>query len=129
MESDTVPLNGASSIRLQPSFKLKKGWNNRAKAWPAGVGDFLQFVVAKENCDTVSAVGQISKYMRCGPDGIKYAGTKDKRGVTYQFMTMHRRKPSDVTFLNKYVYPPLIRVGNFEYGNTPSTTKMSHSFE
>lgn len=29
VESDTMQVNGVSSIRIQPSFKLKKGWNNR----------------------------------------------------------------------------------------------------
>jgi tRNA pseudouridine13 synthase len=77
VESDTTPVAGVSSIRLQPCFKLKKGWNNRASvAWPADVPNHLRFVLAKENCDTGSAVGCLSKYFRCADNSIKYAGTK-----------------------------------------------------
>ena len=63
--------------------------------------NFLRFVVAKENCDTSAAISCLSKYFRCGGDSIRYAGTKDKRGVTFQFMTMYRRKPSDIAVLNR----------------------------
>ncbi|CAM9853703.1 unnamed protein product [Ectocarpus fasciculatus] len=29
VESDTTQVDGVSSIRIQPAFKLKRGWNNR----------------------------------------------------------------------------------------------------
>lgn len=76
----------------------------RAKdAWPSSVSNHLRFVLAKENCDTSAAIASLSKAFRCSADNIKYAGTKDKRAVTFQYVTIYRRKPSDVIALNRFV--------------------------
>ena len=82
-------------------------------------GDYLQFTMLKENVDTMSAAGIISRNLRLKPDAIKYAGTKDKRAITSQKCTVYRRKPSDLGRINRFNIPPFIRVGDFEYVHQP----------
>jgi hypothetical protein len=126
VESDSIEVEGTQAVRIKPVFLLRKqggraggggGGGGRGRSqWPSGVGSFLRFVLAKENCDTALAMSSLAKYFRCNDDSIKYAGTKDKRGVTFQYVTVFRKKPSEVNFINRFVYRPLLRVGNYKFG-------------
>ena len=85
--------------------------------------EVLRFVLQKRNLDTISAIDKICKMIRVNPKTnlIKYAGVKDRRGVTTQFCTtiLDCRK---VLELNKQIKPknenkneiPMLQVGNFE---------------
>jgi tRNA pseudouridine13 synthase len=123
-DSDTVQVDGIQHIRLIAKHKTKgttvNNFHNRNKGkaiWPEGVGDFLRFTMLKENVDTISACGIISKSLRIKTDGVGFSGTKDKRAVTAQKCTVYRRLPSEFERLNKFSYSPIIRYGDFEYVN------------
>ena len=104
--------------------------------WPAERGNYLRFVLYKENIDTGTAVKDISRILRLNPkqSPIGYAGMKDKRGITGQFCTVFRKYPSDMVPINKYSNgkgnsgggscstggKAVIRVGNFSYSNYDS---------
>jgi tRNA pseudouridine13 synthase len=91
----------------------------RAKQWPTGLGDYLRFTMIKENVDTISACNIVGKHLkiRPGTEGFQYAGTKDKRAVTVQHCTLYRRRPSELTRINNFHNPPIIRFGDFQYVN------------
>lgn len=118
VDSDTVNVDSVQHVRLLAKHKMKSGKKQRYHdAWPTGVGDYLKFIVLKENVDTMNAVNILCKVMRStNHDSIHFAGTKDKRAVTAQWCTMYRRRPSAISRINTYTLPPTIRVGNFEYG-------------
>lgn len=123
-DSDTVVQDGVQHIRLIAKHKTKgakvNNFDDRNKGksvWPDGVGDFLRFTMLKENVDTMSACGIISKSLRIKMDGIGFSGTKDKRAVTAQKCTVYRRHPSEFERLNKFSFSPIIRYGDFEYVN------------
>lgn len=82
VESDSIQVEGKSTIRLTPSFKAKGAAVKRRPQWPSSTGNFLKFVLAKENCDTMYAASSLARYLRCNNETIKYAGTKDKRVFT-----------------------------------------------
>ena len=84
-------------------------------SWPDGLGDFLKFTLIKENIDTLNALNILANILHTSTSNIQVAGTKDKRAVTVQWCTIYRRRPHDIMRLNKFQYPPLIRVGDFEY--------------
>lgn len=112
-----------------------RGGNNRgSKTEPTG--KFLRFVVYKENLDTNSAIHQIQRRRGSGGRAGKheprlgFAGMKDKRGVTSQFVTMPAR--SSIEGLVRAINPTptddqvggghtdsagaaILRVGNFCY--------------
>ncbi|KAL7713673.1 TRUD domain-containing protein [Entamoeba marina] len=51
-------------------------------------GSMIQCVMRKSNMDTGEAINKLSKVLRLGRNSINYAGTKDKRGVTCQYITI-----------------------------------------
>lgn len=121
IDSDTVQVDGVSHIRLLAKHKQsKKNQKFRQRdAWPEGVGEYLKFKLLKENIDTMSAVNYLSKKLRFKPESMYFAGTKDKRAVTVQWCTMHKRKPSSLVWINNMNFYPRIRIGDFEYVKEP----------
>jgi tRNA pseudouridine13 synthase len=91
---------------------------------------YLQFVLYKENMDTGGAVNQIQKRSSNHNKKLRigYAGMKDKRGITSQFITVPASTP--IRSLCSWNEPgrggghttkagvSVVRVGNFEYTDT-----------
>jgi len=59
-------------------------------------GGFLLCVIEKEGKDTLTAIRVIADELRIGTDRIDFAGLKDAHARTYQFITIQRKRPSDV---------------------------------
>ncbi len=53
----------------------------------SGKGDFLRCVLVKLNVDHFSAIELAAKAMGCRPRDVGFAGIKDKRALTAQFVT------------------------------------------
>lgn len=88
--------------------------------WPTDrLGDYLRFTLLKENVDTMTAINNISKQMRMKATSFAFNGTKDKRAVTIQHVTVFRKKPSDFNRLNNYFGSPFLRFGDFQYVHEP----------
>lgn len=81
--------------------------------WPDNVGKFLRFHLYKENKDTQEALGVIGKMLGLQPRSFGFAGTKDKRAVTTQQVTVFKVQASRLLALNKRLFG--IKVGNFCY--------------
>ncbi|WVZ99174.1 hypothetical protein U9M48_044508, partial [Paspalum notatum var. saurae] len=81
--------------------------------WSDGVGKFLRFYLYKENKDTQEALGVIGKMLGLQPRAFGFAGTKDKRAVTTQQVTVFKVHASRLASLNKRLFG--IKVGNFCY--------------
>jgi tRNA pseudouridine13 synthase len=75
----------------------------KREAWPMGQPNFLQFVLYKENVDTITACKDVCRAAHLplkGKGGVTYAGMKDKRGVTSQFCTVYRRTAAEIAAVN-----------------------------
>ena len=96
---------------------VSKGESKRRKhtPWPGGKGyNYVKFVMEKTNCDSQSALDAISRMIR--PQKVLgVAGTKDKRAITAQFVTVHRVEPSRLVQLSRGLARINVRIGNFEY--------------
>lgn len=69
-----------------------------------GLGPFknyLHFTVYKENRETMEIASTIIKYLRVPNKTVKYAGTKDRRGVTCQRFSIHKGKVARINSLTK----------------------------
>lgn len=69
-----------------------------------GLGPFknyLHFTVYKENRETMEIASTITKFLRIPNKSVKYAGTKDRRGVTCQRFSIHKGKVERATTLTK----------------------------
>ena len=123
VDSEALEVKGNKFIRLVAKHRLKKSGKqdsrHRSPQWPAGLGDYLQFTLLKENVDTMSAASVLSRHLHMRVDAVKYAGTKDKRAVTSQRCTVYRKRPADLSRMNKFNNAPLLRLGDFAYVTHP----------
>lgn len=117
-----VMVVGRADRRGRPAGGTRSGGrsdagNQRQRQWPACWGDYLRFVLYKENKDTTAAVSLLAKFTNTRPNRFTYAGTKDKRGVTTQHMTIYRMRAEQLRGLNAKLYG--MRAGNFSYVPQP----------
>ncbi|XP_031248960.1 multisubstrate pseudouridine synthase 7-like isoform X1 [Pistacia vera] len=81
--------------------------------WPEHQGKFLRFHLYKENKDTQEALGLIGKMLGIQSRSFGFAGTKDKRAVSTQRVTVFKQRASRLAALNKRLIG--IQVGDFCY--------------
>ncbi|KAL9225491.1 hypothetical protein vseg_001408 [Gypsophila vaccaria] len=81
--------------------------------WPEHLGKFLRFHLYKENKDTQEALRLIGKMLGVQPRSFGFSGTKDKRSVSTQRVTMFKQHASRVASLNEKLIG--IKVGDFCY--------------
>jgi len=99
---------GSSDWRDDTPFDSRGSSN-----WSDNVGKFLRFHLYKENKDTQEALGVIGKMLGLQPRSFGFAGTKDKRAVTTQQVTVFKVQASRLAALNNRLFG--IKVGNFCY--------------
>ncbi|KAG8391024.1 hypothetical protein BUALT_Bualt01G0145000 [Buddleja alternifolia] len=116
-----VRLNsGNNDGRGRKSRKRKdrgdKPYDSRGSdSWPEQTGKFLRFHLYKENKDTQEALGLLGKMLGVQPRSFGFAGTKDKRSVSTQRVTVFKQRASRLAALNEKLFG--IKVGNFCYVN------------
>ncbi|CAL9219613.1 unnamed protein product [Arabidopsis halleri] len=108
--------SGAHNNRGNRSKKRKergdKPFDSRgSEHWPEHVGKFLRFHLYKENKDTQEALGLIGKMLGVQPKSFGFSGTKDKRSVSTQRVTVFKQQASKLAALNKRLFG--IKVGDF----------------
>ncbi|XP_063405520.1 pseudouridylate synthase 7 homolog isoform X4 [Mytilus trossulus] len=116
LDSSTVTQDDKKVIKVvkKANTKMKNRWKNE---WPAGRGNYCQFVLYKENRDTMSAINDMSRFLSVNRNLFQYAGTKDKRAKTSQEITVYRMFAERLEELNtrmKYMH-----FGNYRYVNEP----------
>ncbi|RXI01971.1 hypothetical protein DVH24_015320 [Malus domestica] len=129
--TDTVDGPDASSkcirVRINSGGQSNRGRNSRKRKergdkpfdsrgsedWSEHVGKFLRFHLYKENKDTQEALGVIGKMLGVQPRSFGFAGTKDKRAVTTQRVTVFKKLASKLAALNDRLIG--IKVGDFCY--------------
>ncbi|XP_058738635.1 multisubstrate pseudouridine synthase 7 isoform X1 [Vicia villosa] len=115
-----VRLNsGKSNNRDKNSRKRKerdsKPYDSRgSENWP-DAGKFLRFHLYKENKDTQEALGVLGHMLGIRSKSFGFAGTKDKRAVTTQRVTVYKQQATKLASLNGKLFG--IKVGDFCYVN------------
>lgn len=84
-----------------------------ADEWPEDRGKFLRFHLCKENKDTQEALIVIGRMLGVQPRSFGFSGTKDKRAVTTQRVTIFKQQASRIAALNKRLFG--MKIGNFCY--------------
>eukprot|EP00850_Spirogloea_muscicola_P010324 SM000060S19656 [mRNA] locus=s60:273161:279988:- [translate_table: standard] len=85
--------------------------------WPAERKKYLMFHLLKENKDTQDVLQVLARMLGLQLKSFGFAGTKDKRAVTVQQVTVYRQAAQKVAALNQRLFG--IRVGNFKYVDEP----------
>ncbi|XP_060966434.1 multisubstrate pseudouridine synthase 7 [Cannabis sativa] len=81
--------------------------------WQENIGKFLRFHICKENKDSQEALGVIAKMLGIQPRSFGFAGTKDKRAVSTQRVTVFKQRAKKLAALNDRLIG--IKVGDFCY--------------
>ena len=102
--------DGRFKMQASSGAKRKPGWEDLG-------GKYLHFSLYKENKDTMEAISWLSKQVRMNARSFQFAGTKDRRAVTVQRVSVervlvHAMISAGRTLRNAYI-------GNFEYRPHP----------
>ncbi|KAI1082281.1 pseudouridine synthase [Whalleya microplaca] len=109
---------GSSKQRWGSRQGNDRSRNNRRNPNQPDEGQFLHFSLYKENRDTIDAINQIARLLHLKPSFFGTAGTKDRRAVTVQRVSMRRRNPQTLLFINNdRVYG--VKIGDFKVEQNP----------
>ncbi|KAG0221126.1 pseudouridine synthase [Mortierella sp. GBAus27b] len=112
MVSETV--DGVIRVRLhQRKDNFDTRSKGRTESWKSLGGEFCRFCLFKENRETMEAINFLAGALRVPNKVFTIAGTKDRRGVTCQWVTAHKLKAERLSGLNKSLRN--MRLGNFSY--------------
>ncbi|KAI1153070.1 pseudouridine synthase [Nemania diffusa] len=81
------------------------------------VGPYLHFSLYKENKDTMDALSHMAKILRLHPKAFGAAGTKDRRAVTVQRVSIKGRSPASLIAVNERISS--LKIGDFNYAQDP----------
>ncbi|XP_071810344.1 pseudouridylate synthase 7 homolog [Asterias amurensis] len=110
LESSTLDGEGKKVIKVT---KVSRGGRKTRSNWGKDRPNYCRFVMQKENIEVNDALTLISKYLHVRRQSFGFSGTKDKRGVTVQEVTVYRVEAERLCRLNAILRG--IRLGNFRY--------------
>ncbi|XP_033228408.1 pseudouridylate synthase 7 homolog [Belonocnema kinseyi] len=91
--------------------------SDRRVDWSKRGGDYCHFILHKINMDTMDALNRISSFLRLRANSFSYAGTKDRRAKTTQWVSVKKIDPKDILRAAKSVRG--LFVGNFKFDASP----------
>ena len=86
-------------------------------SWEELGGKYLHFSLCKENKDTMEVISWLSKQVRMSPKSFQFAGTKDRRAVTVQRVSVDRVLVNAMISAGRTLRNA--HIGNFEYRPHP----------
>ena len=102
--SDTPGISGKLRVKVE-DFIVEEHF----EPCDDGEGEYVHFILEKYNWDTIRAITQISRRLRVSLKRFGYAGTKDKRALTRQRVSVWRVSEEELANLEI----PGLRLYNF----------------
>ncbi|VDO08542.1 unnamed protein product [Rodentolepis nana] len=118
--SQTAEVDGNRFINVTRGslVKGKKAWERVAKSNdPPRKTPYCHFVLYKEGKDTMQALHIVGRMLKINSKAFNYAGTKDKRAITTQNVSIKNISARRLSTLNPRLNG--IKLGNFSYVATP----------
>eukprot|EP00924_Labyrinthula_sp_SR-Ha-C_P004138 maker-scaffold_3-snap-gene-15.30-mRNA-1 protein AED:0.00 eAED:0.00 QI:28/1/1/1/1/1/2/204/633 len=118
-----VFLKGASQgTKRANNLDSRSIYDRKRKKQKRGDRTFIQFTLKKINCDTGFVTNKLNKSMNYNKNKkfqsrscVTIAGTKDKRGITTQFITVNKPYTSqNMNTIKKSLSSDYVKVGNFK---------------
>ncbi|XP_001663070.2 pseudouridylate synthase 7 homolog [Aedes aegypti] len=113
----TVTRDDKKFITFAAFNKSKPGDRREKWLWPH---PFTHFLLYKENEDTIQATSQLAELLKCSPSAFAYAGTKDRRAKTTQWVSVKQFNPNKIVAAASKIRQ--LMVGNFCF--KPTTLKL-----
>lgn len=96
----------------------KQNMFKRRKVFPDKNKNILLFSLLKRNMDTIGAVEYISRLLHRTQKTIKFAGNKDKRGITTQRLSSFNTLPNEIISLTKNKrWNKNLEISNFSFSD------------
>lgn len=107
--------NERNQTATRGNHQSSKGHSNsfRKPDWHELGGDFLHFTLYKVNKDTMECISWLAKVLKLGPRAFEFAGTKDRRAVSVQRVSVYRQHISPMIDAGRSLRQAYI--GDFEY--------------
>nr|XP_022908215.1 pseudouridylate synthase 7 homolog [Onthophagus taurus] len=110
--ASTIERDGKKYIEIK-KFNKEEKFDDRVE-WTKG--DYVHFLVYKENMDTLEAAMRISSCLNIKPNSFTYAGVKDRRGKTTQWFCVKKVEPWKLFKKTKCIRN--LRIGNVCFKDT-----------
>ena len=91
----------------------RKPQQNKRPQWQELGGDYLHFTLYKENKDTMEAISWLARQLKMPAKSFQFAGTKDRRGVTVQRVSVYRVLADRMIGAGRTLKQA--KIGNYEY--------------
>jgi tRNA pseudouridine13 synthase len=95
-------------------FRGETNGQPERSSWDARGGSFLHFTIYKENKDTMEIISFLARQMKMNAKSFKFAGTKDRRGVTVQRACVFKVVAERLVGVNKSLRNAVL--GDYVYG-------------
>jgi len=99
-----------------PSSSNSNNGRKGKAAWDDLGGEYLHFTLYKENKDTMEVVGFLGSRLKIQPKSFQFAGTKDRRAVTVQRVSLYRTQVERLAGIAHDLRNA--KIGGFEYCKT-----------
>ncbi|MCJ1252058.1 hypothetical protein MMC30_009296 [Trapelia coarctata] len=100
------PTRGQNSGAQRQKSSYRPGWKDLG-------GDHLHFTLYKENKDTMEVISYLARQLKLGPQAFQFAGTKDRRGVTAQRVSVYRVHAERMMQVGRTLRNA--KIGNYKY--------------
>eukprot|EP00762_Andalucia_godoyi_P002038 ANDGO_02639.mRNA.1 Putative pseudouridine synthase C1A4.09 len=120
-----VPYEKIQEAKLESAVTLKEGgtlvsiYDGLKDRWPRTLPCHLHFTLHKYNIDSLGALSTIAKACNMKPHQFQIAGTKDKRAITSQRISLFHVSAEKIFNAGLLVRDKGIVVGDFEYDTGP----------
>ena len=122
IEDGKIKLSAAQPVKPRPQGYVRKenprqqNSRNLPKGklgWQELGGQYLHFSLYKENKDTMEVISYLCRMLKIKPKDFAFAGTKDRRAVTVQRVSVYRQYASSLERLNHTLRQA--RLGDFKH--------------
>jgi tRNA pseudouridine13 synthase len=122
IEDGKIKLSAAPPVKPHPEGYVRKpnprqqnprGQPKGQLGWQELGGQFLHFSLYKENKDTMEVILYLCRSLKVKPKDFTFAGTKDRRAVTVQRVSVWRQHAKALEQLNRGLRQA--RIGDFKY--------------
>ena len=118
LDSQTIEDKEIKEKKIKITYMTKQNMFKRRKVFPDKNKNILIFSLLKRNMDTIGAVEYISRLLHRTQKTIKFAGNKDKRGITTQRISSFNTLPNEIISLTKNKrWNKNLEISNFSFSD------------
>lgn len=118
LDSQTIEDKEIKEKKIKITYMTKQNMFKRRKVFPDKNKNILLFSLLKRNMDTIGAVEYISRLLHRTQKTIKFAGNKDKRGITTQRLSSFNTLPNEIITLTKNKrWNKNLEISNFSFSD------------